>query len=93
MDHRRAVASDRLRFCIRDDDTCFFTQPEQLEQAYGRITECGPVSLAVIPFCRAGTNKAVPEKFRGSGSVHPLHKNPALIEYLRPTHSPPGYFK
>jgi hypothetical protein len=79
-----AVASQRLQFCIRDDDTNFFTQPEQLEQAYGRITELGPVSLAVIPFCRTGTNKAVPEKFRGSGSVHPLHENPALIEYLRP---------
>ena len=58
--------SDRLRFCIRDDDTNFFTQPEELERAYGRITQLGPVSLAVVPFCRAGTNKAVPEKLRGS---------------------------
>jgi hypothetical protein len=83
MDHRRAVVSDRLRFCIRDDDTCFFTQPEELERAYGQITRRGPVSLAVVPFCRAGTSKAVPEKLRRTWSVHPLHENRALVEYLR----------
>jgi hypothetical protein len=83
MDHRRALASDRLRFCIRDDDTCFFTQPEQLERAYGDITQWGPVSLAVVPFCRAGTSQAVPEKLRRTWSVHPLHENRALVEYLR----------
>ena len=83
MAQRRAVESRRLHFCIRDDDTNFFTQPEELERAYGRITELGPVSLAVVPFCRAGTNKAVPEKLRCTWSVHPLHENAALVEYLR----------
>ena len=72
-----------LRFCIRDDDTNFFTQPAELERAYGRITQMGPVSLAIIPFCRAGTNKAVPERLRGRGSIHPLHENAALVAYLR----------
>ena len=72
-----------MQFCIRDDDTCFFTQPEELERAYGRITTFGPVSLAVVPFCRAGTSKAVPEKFRERWSIHPLHENVALVQYLR----------
>ena len=63
-------------FCIRDDDTSFFTRPEDLEQAYGRITQYGPVSLAVIPFCRAGDNKVVPEKLRNTWSVHALDENP-----------------
>jgi Uncharacterized protein conserved in bacteria (DUF2334) len=72
-----------MYFCLRDDDTNFFTVPEELERAYGEVTEWGPISLAVVPFHRAGTSKAVPEKFRGRGSVHPLHENRALVEYLR----------
>jgi hypothetical protein len=72
-----------MYFCIRDDDTSFFTSPEQLEQAYGEISQWGPVSLAVVPFHSAGESKAVPAKFRARWSVHPLHENRALVEYLR----------
>jgi hypothetical protein len=72
-----------MYFCIRDDDTNFFTTPDDLERAYGEITKCGPVSLAIIPFCRAGWNKAVPENLRGRWSVHPLHENHALVSWLR----------
>jgi hypothetical protein len=72
-----------LHFCIRDDDTSFFTRPEELEEAYGRISQRGPVSLAVVPFCRAGSSKGVPERMRRTWSVHPLHENAALVDYLR----------
>ena len=72
-----------MYFCIRDDDTSFFTSPEELERAYGEILKWGPVSLAVVPFHRAGTSKAVPEKFRGRWTIHPLHRNRDLVEYLR----------
>jgi hypothetical protein len=72
-----------VRFCIRDDDTCFFTTPDDLERAYGEIMKTGPISLAIIPFCRAGSNRAVPEKLRGRWSVHPLHENRALVSWLR----------
>jgi hypothetical protein len=72
-----------VQFCIRDDDTCFFTSPEQLEHAYGEVNQWGPISLAVVPFHRAGTSKGVPEKYRGRWSVHALHENPHLVEYLR----------
>jgi peptidoglycan/xylan/chitin deacetylase (PgdA/CDA1 family) len=70
-------------FCIRDDDTSFFTSPEELEHVYGAASRWGPISLAVVPFHRAGTSKAVPEKFRGRWSVHPLHENQPLVDYLR----------
>jgi hypothetical protein len=70
-------------FCIRDDDTSFFTSPEELEQVYGEISLWGPVSLAVVPFCRAGRSKGVPDSYRGRWSVHPLHENQALVNYLR----------
>jgi hypothetical protein len=72
-----------MYFCIRDDDTNFFTSPEDLERVYGEVSQWGPISLAVVPFHRAGTSGAVPEKFRRRWSVHPLHENQPLVEYLR----------
>ena len=72
-----------VQFCIRDDDTSFFTAPQDLERAYADITRRGPVSLAIIPFCRAGMSKGVPESHRASRSIHPLHENEALVKYLR----------
>jgi hypothetical protein len=72
-----------MHFCIRDDDTSFFTSPDELDNAYGEICQWGPISLAVVPLHRAGTSKSVPEKYRGRWSIHPLHENRALVEYLR----------
>lgn len=73
----------RLYFCIRDDDTSFFTSPEDLERAYGEVTKHGPVSLAIIPFCRAGMSRGLPSAYRERWSIHPLAENRALVEYLR----------
>lgn len=72
-----------MYFCIRDDDTSFFTVSDDLERAYGEITKWGPVSLAIIPFCKAGTIKGVPWKCRRQWSTHPLHKNRELVQWLR----------
>jgi peptidoglycan/xylan/chitin deacetylase (PgdA/CDA1 family) len=72
-----------MHFCIRDDDTSYFTTPNDLESAYGEITRVGPVSLGVVPFHRAGDSKGVPEKLRGRWTIHPLHENGDLVEYLR----------
>jgi len=72
-----------MQFCVRDDDTSFFTSPDDLERAYGQVSRLGPVSLAVVPFCRAGTSKGVPERMRRRWTVHPLHENESLVEYLR----------
>jgi uncharacterized protein DUF2334 len=72
-----------VHFCIRDDDTSFFTPPDVLDRAYGEVSQRGPISLSVIPFCRAGTSKGVPERFRGRWSLHPLHANQPLVHYLR----------
>ena len=73
----------QMEFCIRDDDTSYFTSPNDLEKVYGGISQRGPVSLAVVPFHRAGTSGCVPERFRMRGTVHPLHENQPLVEYLR----------
>ena len=38
-----------MKFAIRDDDTSFFTTPEELEKAYSFINS-GCVSLSVVPY-------------------------------------------
>lgn len=72
-----------MYFCVRDDDTSFFTSPDDLERAYGDLNRLGPISLAIIPFCRAGSSKGVPDTHRMRWSVHPLHENAPLVDYLR----------
>jgi hypothetical protein len=72
-----------MEFCIRDDDTSFFTSPDDLEAVYGDVFRHGPISLAVVPFHRAGASGCVPERFQMRGTVHPLHENAALVSYLR----------
>src|SRR4026209_1284154 len=72
-----------MYFCIRDDDTSYFASPDDLERAYGEITNHGPVSLAIIPFCKAGTSKGIPENFKRQGSINALHDNSELVQYLR----------
>jgi hypothetical protein len=72
-----------MYFCVRDDDTSYFTSPDELEKAYGEVTKHGPVSLAIIPFCRAGKSRGIPAEYRERWSIHPLHENKALVRYLR----------
>src|SRR5262245_22606681 len=72
-----------MEFCIRDDDTSYFTSPDELEEVYGEVSVHGPVSLAVVPFHRAGRSADVPERFRMRWTIHPLHENRALVQYLR----------
>jgi hypothetical protein len=72
-----------MQFCVRDDDTSFFTSPDDLECAYGEIGRHGPISLAIIPFCRAGSSRGLPDTHRMRWSIHPLHENIPLVDYLR----------
>jgi hypothetical protein len=72
-----------MYFCIRDDDTSYFTSPDELEREYRDITNDGPVSLAIIPFCRAGKSRGLPPEYRERWSIHPLEDNKSLVKYLR----------
>ncbi len=83
MQDHQYIRNNSVYFCIRDDDTSFFTSPDELERAYGEITKHGPVSLAIIPFCRAGLSRGVPFAYREQWSIHPLADNRPLVEYLR----------
>ena len=72
-----------MKFALRDDDTSFFTQPEQLERVYAAHWDRLPVSLAIVPAHAATRSKAIPEEhWQGDGNF-PLADNSSLVSYLR----------
>lgn len=71
-----------MKFAIRDDDTCFFTAPEELLEAYGFVAQ-GPVSLSIVP-------SAVPYHKKGASPFgphenreYPLTDAPELVAWLK----------
>ncbi len=45
--------------CLRDDDTSFFTEPEDYVNGYGNFWGKVPVTLAVVPFSHGSQRKKV----------------------------------
>ena len=72
-----------MKFAIRDDDTSFFTQPEQLERVYDGIWDRLPIGVAVVPHAAGFVDKAIPEKYWDAGRAFPLEENPAIVKGLR----------
>ena len=48
-----------MKFAIRDDDTSYFTKPQELEEAFGDLTGI-PVSLSVIPNAKSNHGNVFP---------------------------------
>ena len=72
-----------MKFAIRDDDTCFFTKPEDLDFAYDFV-DGGPVSLSIVPFavpihkdCVFPYGKEIPFGY------YPLADNGELVTHLK----------
>ena len=72
-----------VRFAIRDDDTSFFTRPEQLERVYGRYWGRIPISLAVVPVHASTRSKAIPPGHWQGDREFPLGENTELLAFLR----------
>lgn len=73
-----------MKFAIRDDDTSFFTRPEQLLRAYEGIWDRAPVSLAVVPFHGRTRTGGIPAEYWSGGSeLYPVADNSDLIAFLR----------
>lgn len=72
-----------MKFAIRDDDTAYFTKPEELEQAYDFV-ESGPVSLSVVPYTVAQHRDDVFPygKDIQQDGYFPLGENTELVGYL-----------
>lgn len=70
-------------FAIRDDDTCFFTQPEDLDFVYGPYWGTVPISLAVVPFSVPAHRGRSFSTGHAHDKMVPLGENLILVNYLR----------
>lgn len=83
-----------MRFAIRDDDTNFFTTPEQLEACYHNIWGEHPVTLCLISKVKGDWGKWVHQIYKDKqdtdweawtkdDTIHPIEKNTELVSFLR----------
>jgi len=69
---------------IRDDDTSFFTKPEELLEAYQSLwARKIPVSLAVIPFSVQFFQCGGFDRLYQALEEKPLHENTTLVDFLK----------
>lgn len=68
-----------MKFCIRDDDTNYYSDPEILESVFGPIWDEIPVTLACIPMISPDTD-ALAEPTESSPK--PIGENTQLVSYL-----------
>jgi len=72
-----------MKFAIRDDDTSYFTKPEELEAAYDFVKE-GCVSLSVVPFAVPVHKDCVfPYGENIEYGYYDIANNEVLIDYLK----------
>jgi hypothetical protein len=72
-----------VKFLIRDDDTCAFTAPEELEKCYDHIWNAIPINLSITPFRVPGRYRSVPREFYGREDPIPLAQNQELVAFLK----------
>ncbi len=72
-----------MDFVIRDDDTCYFTQPGQLARIYDPFWDKIPVSLAVVPFQACIKSGNVPREFWDGDDIFPIGENRELVTFLK----------
>ncbi len=83
-----------MRFAIRDDDTNFFTTPEELEACYHDIWDEAPVTLCLISKVKGNWAKWVHQIYQDKqntdwdawtkdDTIYPIEDNQELVSYLR----------
>jgi hypothetical protein len=72
-----------MRIALRDDDTCYFTSPAELERVYADVWDRIPVCLATVPFAVGYPRAGIPESEWHSGRRFPLEENTELVAWLR----------
>jgi predicted deacetylase len=72
-----------MKIAIRDDDTCYFTSPEELAQVYGDVWDRVPVCLATVPFAIGYARAGIPREHWHSTEAFALERNPALVGALK----------
>ena len=72
-----------MKIALRDDDTCYFTSPADLDRLYGDVWQRVPVCLATVPFAVGYERVGIPEADWHSGHPYPLDENGELLAWLR----------
>jgi hypothetical protein len=72
-----------MRFAIRDDDTSFFTRPEELDRLWGEFLPYLPISLAVVPVSLEPFHLGDIGRYYQSTEQHPLGENLELVKWIR----------
>ncbi len=72
-----------MKVALRDDDTSYFTAPEQLHAVYHDVWDRIPVCLATVPFAIGYPNAGIPEAHWHSGDSFPIDQNAALVDELK----------
>lgn len=73
-----------MKYYIRDDDTSYFTSPDELIRAYEKIWIYGPVNLAIIPFSVKTFNHGVKGKFyQDLTNQYFIGDNEELVAFLK----------
>lgn len=70
-----------FEFAIRDDDPGFFTEPEELESAYGGREDL-VISYSVVPYQGCTAMPSVPDHFHEKCGRFPVGQNEPLVDYL-----------
>ena len=71
-----------MKVAIRDDDTCYFTEPDTLTRVYHDVWDRVPVCLATVPFAIGYERAGIPREHWSSGEPFALERNPALVSAL-----------
>ena len=72
-----------MKIALRDDDTCYFTSPAELDRLYSDVWDRLPVCLATVPFAVGYERAGIPASEWHSGRRFPLEENPALVAWLQ----------
>ncbi|ACV11297.1 hypothetical protein Huta_1119 [Halorhabdus utahensis DSM 12940] len=68
-----------MKFCIRDDDTNYYTGPSVLESVFGSIWDDVPITLACIPMISPDSDALVKPT---ESLPMPIGENEELVSYL-----------
>ena len=71
-----------MKVAIRDDDTCYFTDPAELERVYHDVWDRVPVCLATVPFAIGYERVGIPREHWHDGEAFALERNCALTGFL-----------
>ena len=72
-----------MKLAIRDDDTCYFTDPTELERVYGDVWDYIPICLATVPFAVGYERAGIPRTHWHGGEAFALERNSPLTVFLK----------